>query len=104
MDRKTSAKPRPDRRRAKHAATQAAILEAARDIMRAEGVGALTLAEVARRVGMRPPSLYEYYPSKLALYDALFRLGFELFGQGLEGRLAQPTALAALRANLEHYL
>src|SRR5260221_89221 len=56
-----------------------AILEAARQVMREEGVAALNLQEVARRVGVRAPSLYEYFPGKMALYDALFRMGVRLY-------------------------
>ena len=36
------------------------------------GVGQISLRRLADDVGMRAPSLYEYFPSKLALYDALF--------------------------------
>lgn len=53
----------------------AAILDVAIAIMREEGVAALNLHEVGRRVGMRAQSLYKYFPSKSALYDALFREG-----------------------------
>ena len=56
-----------------------AILTAAREIMRRDGVAALNLNEVARRVGMQTPSLYKYFSSKFALYDALFRMGVRLF-------------------------
>lgn len=56
-----------------------AILAAAREIMRRDGVAALNLHEVARLVGMQTPSLYKYFPSKFALYDALFRMGVRLF-------------------------
>jgi AcrR family transcriptional regulator len=45
--------------------------------MAEEGVAALSLSEVARRIGIRPPSLYKYFPSRLAIYDALFRQGYE---------------------------
>ena len=31
----------------------------------------LSLSEVARRIGLRRPSLYKSFPSKLAVYDAL---------------------------------
>ena len=55
-----------------------AILTTSRAMMREQGVGALSLNEVARRVGIRGPSLYEYFPSKTAVYDALFRLGTRL--------------------------
>ena len=71
------AKPQTRRQHTRQA-TIAAILDAARVQMRAEGAAALSLNEVARQVGLRPPSLYEYFPGgKFAIYDALFRLGYE---------------------------
>ena len=44
-------------------------------IMSEQGVGALSISEVARRMGMRGPSLFKYFPSLHALYDALFTHG-----------------------------
>lgn len=55
--------------------TIAEILDAAWGVARAKGIGALTLRSVASRVGMRPPSLYSYFDSKDALYDAMFAQG-----------------------------
>jgi AcrR family transcriptional regulator len=46
--------------------------------MREQGVAALSLREVARRVHMQAPSLYFYFPSKMALYDALFLMAVRL--------------------------
>lgn len=67
-----------NRRQRNRQATIAAILDAARAQMRADGAAALNINELARQVGMRPPSLYEYFPGgKFAIYDALFRLGYE---------------------------
>ncbi len=40
--------------------------------MTESGVNGLTLAEVARRLGVQTPSLYKYFPSLGAVYDALF--------------------------------
>ena len=40
--------------------------------MTEHGVNGLTLAEVARRLGVQTPSLYKYFPSIGAVYDALF--------------------------------
>jgi AcrR family transcriptional regulator len=57
---------------------RAAILAAARAVMREQGVAALSLREVARRVRIQAPSLYAYFPSKMALYDALFLLAVRL--------------------------
>jgi AcrR family transcriptional regulator len=73
-----------DRRQRNRAEMRGAILDAARQIMREQGAAALNLNEVARRVGVKPPSLYEYFPGKAALYDALFRLGVELFAAEME--------------------
>jgi AcrR family transcriptional regulator len=60
------------------------ILAAARAVMREEGVAALNLNEVARRVRVRPQSLYEYFPSKTALYDALFLLGTRMVRERID--------------------
>ncbi|MFF3591419.1 TetR/AcrR family transcriptional regulator [Streptomyces sp. NPDC002387] len=51
------------------------ILDTAIEVMAEDGVAGLSMAEVARRVGVRPPSLYQYFPSKMAIYDALFQRG-----------------------------
>jgi AcrR family transcriptional regulator len=67
--------PRLDRRAQRRRQTIEEILEVALAVMAEEGVAALSLAEVARRMGLRPPSLYQYFPSKTALYDALFGEG-----------------------------
>jgi AcrR family transcriptional regulator len=63
----------------------AAIVQTARDIMREQGVAALNLNEIARRLGMQTPSLYEYFPNKMALYDQLFLVGVRLSDEGLTG-------------------
>lgn len=70
-----------ERRRRNREEMTGAILEAAREVMREQGVAALNLNEVARRVGVKTPSLYEYFSGKTALYDALFRLGLRLYGE-----------------------
>jgi len=56
-----------------------AIMNAARAVMREQGVAALSLREVARRVKLQAPSLYAYFPSKMALYDALFLEGIRTY-------------------------
>jgi AcrR family transcriptional regulator len=44
-------------------------------IMTEAGVGGLSMSEIARRLGIRQPSLYKYFPSLHAVYDALFARG-----------------------------
>jgi AcrR family transcriptional regulator len=50
-------------------------LDHAERIVAEHGAGALTVAEVARQLGMRPPSVYKYFASLHDLYDALFARG-----------------------------
>jgi len=72
-------KPVRDRRSERRESAKAEILEAAWRIARAEGLAAVSLGEIARAVGMRPPSLYNYFDSKNAIYDAMFAQGAEEF-------------------------
>ena len=44
-------------------------------MVRADGLAGLSLRDLARRVGLQAPSLYAYFPSKAAIYDAMFREG-----------------------------
>jgi AcrR family transcriptional regulator len=53
----------------------AGILNCAWKLAREHGVAGLSLHALAREVGIRQPSLYEYFDSKHALYDALFAQG-----------------------------
>lgn len=53
------------------------ILSAAWDVAREHGLAALTLREVATRVGMRAPSLYSHFASKHAIFDAMFGQAWE---------------------------
>jgi AcrR family transcriptional regulator len=69
------AEPTRDRRAERREATRSEILEAAWELARTQGLAALTLREVARKIGTRPPSLYWYFDSKHAIYDAMFAEG-----------------------------
>lgn len=59
----------------RHQARVEEILEAAWTLARAEGIGGFSLHSLARELGIRQPSLYGYFDSKLALYDAMFAAG-----------------------------
>ena len=90
----------PQRRR--RADTRREILDAAVEVMAERGVAGLSLSEVARRIGIRQPSLYKHFESLHAVYDELFREGAE---QQLEAvvRAAEGSApgLPALAATTE---
>lgn len=64
-----------DRRQRRRLQTIEEVLDIAVELMTEQGVAGLTVGEIARRMGIRPPSLYVYFPSKNAVYDALFARG-----------------------------
>lgn len=64
-----------DRRGRRRAETIEEIVALAVELMEQDGVAALSLSDVARRLGIQPPSLYKYFPGRLALYDAVFAAG-----------------------------
>ena len=82
--------PTRDRRSERHEATRAEILDAAWAQVRAHGLAALSLRDLARSVGMQPPSLYSYFASKNAIYDAMFAQGAQQFVD--EQRQAWPDS------------
>ena len=93
------------RRQHNHATTVQTILDTARAIMREEGVAALSMQELARRMDMRAPSLYNYFSGKREIYDTLFRLGFNLYREHLNDQLKDATNLQdELRLNFEAYM
>jgi AcrR family transcriptional regulator len=63
--------PRARRRQA----TIGEVLAAAHDLAREHGLASITMRELGSRVGLHASSLYQYFPSKDAIYDALFAEG-----------------------------
>ena len=59
----------------RRAATVEELLDHAERIVEESGAGAVTVAEIARRMGIKPPSVYKYFPSLHAIYDGLFARG-----------------------------
>ena len=96
--------PSPRVQRNREAAAQS-ILNAARAIMREEGVAALSMQGLARRLDMRAPSLYNYFSSKAEIYDTLFRLGMTMYDAHLQEALqASKDAHDEIRIVIESYL
>jgi len=94
-----------DRRAERHAATKAEILEAAWQQVRASGLAALSLRDLARAVGMQPPSLYSYFESKSAIYDAMYAQGAQEFVDFQHSLMPMPEEpLAALKAMLHSFV
>ncbi|MBK5330901.1 MAG: TetR/AcrR family transcriptional regulator [Ilumatobacteraceae bacterium] len=80
--------PKRDRRAERREATIAEILDAAWELVREEGLAGLSMRDLAGRVGMQAPSLYSYFESKHAIYDAMF-------AQGARAYLEQEALVAS---------
>ena len=76
----------------------ASIVEAAWGLAREHGLGGLSLRALAREVGMRQPSLYEYFDSKHGLYDAMFADGNRQLAERLEAVQLPDDPRAAVKA------
>jgi AcrR family transcriptional regulator len=66
----------PDRRRVRREAKLANILAEAWVLAHRDGLAAVSLRDLGDAVGLRQPSLYVYFASKLDLYDAMFADGY----------------------------
>jgi len=91
---------RRDRRAERHEATRNRILDVAWALARDRGLAGWSLRDVAVEVGMRAPSLYVYFDSKNALYDAMFANGHaallaRIEATSTEGRPAEVLHRAA---------
>jgi len=97
--------PTRDRRAERHAATRAEILEAAWEQVRASGLAALSLRDLARTIGMQPPSLYSYFDSKNAIYDAMYAQGAQQFVDEQKSSMPTPDdPLEALKAVVHFFV
>jgi AcrR family transcriptional regulator len=79
----------------------AGIVTCAWELAREQGIAGVSLHGLARAVGIRQPSLYEYFDSKHALYDAMFADGNRQLIERLNGvKLARDrrTALKQILA------
>jgi AcrR family transcriptional regulator len=68
-----------DWRAARRDAARATILAAAWRLVRDDGLAALSLRELARRAGITTPTVYAYFDSKNAIFDAMFGEGAQSF-------------------------
>jgi AcrR family transcriptional regulator len=59
-------------REARRRSARDAIVEAAWALVREEGLAGLSLRDLARRAGITTPTVYAYFDSKDAIYDAMF--------------------------------
>ena len=75
----------------------ASIVASAWKLAREHGIAGVSLHALAREVGMRQPSLYEYFESKHALYDAMFADGNRQLLERIDALTLPQNPRAALK-------
>jgi AcrR family transcriptional regulator len=93
-----------DRRAERREATIAEILDAAWEMVRVEGLAGLAMRDLARRVGMQAPSLYSYFDSKHAIYDAMFAQGARAYLEQEARVVSTGDPLADLQAGVRLFV
>ena len=64
------------------------ILDAARQVIALRGAAGVTITEIAEVAGITPGSMYQYFPNKAAIIDALGTRYLDSFTQRLETEIA----------------
>jgi AcrR family transcriptional regulator len=82
----------------------ASIVAAAWELAHREGIGGVTLHGLARAVGMRQPSLYAYFDSKNALFDAMFADGNRRLLERVEAVRLPKDPRAAVKAFMRAFV
>jgi AcrR family transcriptional regulator len=83
-------------RDARRQSARAALLTTAWQMVREAGLASLSLRELARRAGTTTPTVYAYFESKHAIFDAMFAEAAESF----DAMRAEPPDLGDPHANL----
>jgi AcrR family transcriptional regulator len=78
----------------------ASIVDAAWGLARERGIQLVSLRDLAKQVGMQQPSLYAYFESKNALYDAMFTDGNRQLLETLDAIDLPVAPRAALKTYL----
>src|SRR4051794_30416259 len=80
------------------------ILDAARALFLEEGVEAVTMRRVAKRVGVTATALYRHFEGKDALLGAVLDAGFQSFGGYLYQALQGADPQERMRLSGQGYL
>jgi AcrR family transcriptional regulator len=82
----------------------ATIVAAAWELARLHGIAGVSLHALAREVGIKQPSLYAYFDSKHALYDAMFADGNRQLVERLDGLKLPKDPRAGLRTFMRAFV
>jgi AcrR family transcriptional regulator len=90
LAREASARRQPKQRRARE--TVEAVLDAVVRILKREGVNAVTTNHIAKVAGVSIGSVYQYFPDKRAIFNALHKRHLEEIDRMVETKLMEHAA------------
>jgi AcrR family transcriptional regulator len=81
-----------ERRTREREQTRSRILDAAREMFVEDGVEAVTMREIAKRIEYTPTAIYHHFRDKQALIEELCRVDFHGLGEAFQklGRIEDP--------------
>src|SRR5918994_2653301 len=91
-------------RETRREAARAKLLATAWEMVREDGLGALTLRQLAKRAGVTTPTVYAYFDSKNAIFDAMFGEAAEEFAQTRTDLPDSGSALDNLIADVHRFV
>lgn len=88
-----------------HGALREALLQATLELIETDGIGAVSLRQVARAAGVSPGAPYHHFPDRAALLTALSDEGFRLLAAALtQASATKTTPTEGLEAILNAYV
>ncbi len=93
-----------DWREARRQSAREAIVDAAWDLVHEEGLAALSLRDLAHRAGITTPTVYAYFESKHAIYDAMFGRGATEFADWMAQPVEASEPAAVLVAHAHRFV
>jgi AcrR family transcriptional regulator len=97
---KSAARVKPSRRRLSAEQRRASIVAAATEVFAEAGYRRGTMAEVARRVGVSEPVIFQNFGSKAAVFAAVLEQGTRRLTAAIEDRVAANGSVGAWLAEL----
>ena len=92
-----------DWREARRQSARDAIVTAAWALVEREGLAGLSLRDLAQEAGITTPTVYAYFDSKHAIYDAMFGQAAEQFAEFMSATPNSGDARADLSAALRSF-
>ena len=93
-----------DWREARRQSARATVLAAAWEMVHADGLAALSLRDLARQAGITTPTVYAYFDSKNAIFDAMFGEAAQSFAESKTELVDKGDPYENLMADAQNFI